>query len=59
MENIQQHYYEDAKQHAAEARELKTKWSSAPPAVQNHLDEIIMVYEAIIQRYESGEFREE
>lgn len=57
--SLQEQYYNDAKQQAAEARELKTKWSSAPPAVQNHLDEIIAVYDGIIQRYESGDFGRE
>ena len=54
--DIQQQYYEDAKQQLAEARTLKGKWSSAPPAVQNHLDEIISVYEGIVGHYEAGQF---
>jgi hypothetical protein len=56
MAEIQQKYYEDAQQQLTEARTLKEKWGSAPPAVQNHLDEIILVYEGIIGRYEEGLF---
>jgi hypothetical protein len=54
--DIQQQYYENAQQQLAEARALKQKWNSAPPAVQNHLDEIIAVYEGIVDRYEAGQF---
>jgi len=57
MADLQQQYYEDAQQRAAEARALKEKWSSAPPAVQNSLDAIIAEFESIINHYESGDFR--
>jgi hypothetical protein len=56
MADIQQQYYDNAQQQLAEARTLKAKWGSAPPAVQNHLDEIIAVYEGIVDRYEAGQF---